>query len=138
MYREAAKTRKNERRRILGAVSNIAFGPRPQGEKKEKKIHGTLSRSILHTCKHANVLFCKTLLLTMVIFVLLIWLWVWCNAVAGYFVPSSFPSSFRPLLSRHTRRYFYCEARATTLHDDGSPACPLPPQILFHMMISDR
>lgn len=37
VYREAAKTRKNERRRILGAVSNIAFGPRPQGEKKRKE-----------------------------------------------------------------------------------------------------
>lgn len=108
---EKEREKKNSRR----GKQYSKFGPRRRKaerkrkkKKERKKIHGTLSRSILHTCKHANVLFCKTLLLTMVIFVLLIWLWVWCNAVAGYFVPlppppSSFPSSFHSLLSRRTR-----------------------------------
>ena len=54
----------------------------------------------------------------MVIFVLLIWLWVWCNAVAGYFVPYALP--FVPT-SRQIETYSYCNARGSepTLH--GSP-----------------
>lgn len=64
----------------------------------------------------------QDLLLTMVIFVLLIWLWVWCNAVAGYFVPS-FPSSFRPpSFCLDTRDVtFYCEARARRMARSPSP-----------------
>lgn len=59
----------------------------------------------------------------MVIFVLLIWLWVWCNAVAGYFVPSScFPSSFRPLLSRCRETSLLLRSASNDVAlDDGSP-----------------
>lgn len=121
VYRQAKKRKKRRgkkkrrRREILGYIFHIAFD-----QKVKKKGGGGkyMTRSLAPpfcTPVNTRTYYLQDLLLTMVIFVLLIWLWVWCNAVAGYFVPS-FPSSFRPLLlSRYTRRYFFTAKRE---HDE--------------------
>lgn len=111
MWKEETKKKRNSR-------LYIPYSIRPEGEKKKGGGGKYMTRSLAPpfcTPVNTRTYYLQDLLLTMVIFVLLIWLWVWCNAVAGYFVPS-FPSSFRPLLlSRYTRRYFFTAKRE---HDE--------------------
>lgn len=77
---------------------SVIYSIQHSTRRRKKRGRKYMARSLAPpfcTPVNTRTYYLQDLLLTMVIFVLLIWLWVWCNAVAGYFVPS-FPSSFRP------------------------------------------